>query len=43
MFSVVSDRDNSVWYQSEDEIDCEEFLHNCFDVADECELHIIDE
>lgn len=40
MFRVISGLDSTTWYESKDEIDCEEFLHNCYDVADEQELYI---
>lgn len=40
MFRVISDRDSTIWYESTDYVDCEEYLHNCFDVADEQELFI---
>lgn len=40
MFRVISDRDSVTWYESADYVDCEEYLHNCFDVADEQELFI---
>lgn len=40
MFRVISELDSVVWYESTQYSDCEEFLHNCFDVADEQELTI---
>lgn len=40
MFRVISGYDSTTWYESKDYEDCEEFLHNCFDVADEQELFI---
>lgn len=40
MFRVISGYDSTTWYESKDYLDCEEFLHNCSDVADEQELFI---
>ena len=39
MFQVISERTSEVYYKG-DYTDCEEFLHNAFDVADEMELTI---
>lgn len=40
MFRVISGIDSVTWYESTSYEDCEEYLHNCEDVADEQELFI---
>lgn len=40
MFRVISGYDETIWYEDEHFENCQEFLNNCFDVADEKELFI---
>lgn len=40
MFRVISEYDATTWYESTRYEDCEEYLHNCSDVADAQELFI---
>lgn len=39
MFQVISERTAETYFTGS-YVDCEEFLHNAFDVADEMELYI---
>lgn len=40
MFAVISEYSGDIWYKSDSYEDCQEYLNNCQDVANEKELAI---